>query len=86
VTRTFLLLILAACGSPAGSQGLQSTGSAGTPGIPLDFADLSRVLDSVMTQGMARESVPGAAFVPVKNGRIVLAQGFGHAALESRRA
>src|SRR5918994_5088665 len=86
MTRSSLLLILAACGSPAESPPLQRATSHRSAVIPLDSAGLSRVLDSAMAQGMARDSIPGAAFVLVKNGRVVLARGFGHADAEARRA
>ena len=84
--RICLLLILAACGSPAESPRLQRATSDSSAGIPIDSAGLSRVLDSAMTQGMARDSIPGAGFVLVKHGRVVLAKGFGYADAESRRA
>ena len=39
-----------------------------------------------MTRGMARESIPGAAFILVQDGRVVLAQGYGHADVAAGRA
>ncbi|HYF38739.1 MAG TPA: serine hydrolase domain-containing protein [Gemmatimonadales bacterium] len=86
MNRISLLLILAACGSQSASARLQKTESGSTAGIPIDSANLGRLLDSAMTQGMARDNIPGAAFILVKNGRVVLARGFGYADLESRRA
>lgn len=66
------------CGvtSPAVAQGI--------PGPP-DSATLAAVVDSVMTAEMAKGHIPGAAFVFVRNGRILFARGFGWARLESRR-
>jgi CubicO group peptidase (beta-lactamase class C family) len=39
-----------------------------------------------MAEGMARESIPGAGFILVKDGRTILAKGFGHADVDPRRA
>ena len=86
MTRISLLLLLVACGSPAPGPRRQAAASGSTAGLPIDSAGLSSVLDSAIAQGMAREHIPGAAFILVRNGRIVLARGFGHADMESRRA
>ncbi len=43
------------------------------------------LVDSVFAVGMTREHIPGAAFVLVQNGRVVLAKGFGRADLASGR-
>jgi CubicO group peptidase (beta-lactamase class C family) len=39
-----------------------------------------------MAEGMARESIPGAAFILVQRGRIILAKGYGKADIASGRA
>lgn len=44
---------------------------------PVDAVRLAALVDSVFAAGMRRERIPGAAFVLVQNGRIVLAKGFG---------
>lgn len=47
---------------------------------------LAHLIDSAMPPGMARESIPGAGFILVEKGRVVLAQGYGHADVPSQRA
>ena len=39
-----------------------------------------------MAEGMAREGIPGAAFILVQGGRVVLAKGYGEANVAARRA
>jgi CubicO group peptidase (beta-lactamase class C family) len=72
------LFCLAACdAAPAGSTPRPSQ---------IDSAGLERLVDSAMTQGMARESIPGAAFILVQGGRVVLAKGYGKADVAAGRA
>jgi CubicO group peptidase (beta-lactamase class C family) len=51
----------------------------------LDAEALAEVVAPVFAAGMKEEQIPGAAFVLVKDGRIVLAKGFGLADVASRR-
>jgi CubicO group peptidase (beta-lactamase class C family) len=71
-----LMLGSAGCGSPA---------DGGTTISQIDSTGLAKLLDSAMAAGMARESIPGAAFILIKDGRTILAKGYGHADAESRR-
>ena len=52
---------------------------------PIDSTELAALVDSVFAAGMTRERVPGAAFVFVQDGRVVLAKGFGKADVASGR-
>jgi CubicO group peptidase (beta-lactamase class C family) len=52
---------------------------------PRQLEGLEPLVDSVMTQGMAAEHIPGAAFVFVHGGKVVLEKGYGFADLETRR-
>lgn len=61
--------------STAGSQG---TGS-------LNPAELAAFIDSLMTTEMAREKIPGAGFVFVQNGQVVLQRGYGVSNVVSKR-
>ena len=47
--------------------------------------ELAALLDPVFAQGMAEEHIPGAAFVLVQDGRVVMAKGYGVADVESRK-
>jgi CubicO group peptidase (beta-lactamase class C family) len=75
-----LLSLLVGCGRPQ-STGAEQRGSPPDENAKsrIDSTDLARIVDSAMTQGMARESIPGAAFILVENGRVVLAKGYGKA-------
>jgi CubicO group peptidase (beta-lactamase class C family) len=57
-----------------------------TPSGPITAAGLAALMDPVFAKGMAEERIPGAAFVLVQDGRIVLAKGFGRADVTSARA
>jgi CubicO group peptidase (beta-lactamase class C family) len=52
----------------------------------IDSAGLARLVDSAIARGMAAESIPGAAFILVQNGRVVLAKGYGKADVATGRA
>lgn len=52
-----------------------------TPG-PGDPKELQNFVDSLMKAEMARERIPGAAFVFVKDGRVVMISGYGLANVE----
>lgn len=49
-------------------------------------ADLGAFVDTFMAEAMAREKIPGAAFVFVKDGRVVLQRGYGMADVDAGRA
>ena len=51
----------------------------------IDAAAVAAVIDPVFAAGMQDERIPGAAFVMVKGGRVVLAKGFGQADVASGR-
>ena len=52
---------------------------------PLPVADLAPFVDSIMTAEMARERIPGAGFVFVQDGRVVLSRGYGLANVATGR-
>lgn len=52
--------------------------------IRINPVQLQKVADSIIAEGMAKEHLPGAVFVVVKDGKIVLAKGYGYANLENK--
>ena len=46
---------------------------------------LEALLDATVPPAMQKEQVPGAAFILVQNGRVVLAKGWGHADIERKQ-
>lgn len=78
-----MVLLLLGCGRP-GSTGAQQPAEKAQSRI--DSTGLTQIVDSAMAQGMARESIPGAAFILVQNGRVILAKGYGEADTASGRA
>jgi len=85
--RTWLLVLLClSCErAPAAPTRLQRPATAGLI-TRIDSAQLARLVDSAMLAGMARESIPGAAFVLVRKDRVILANGYGKADVRSGRA
>jgi CubicO group peptidase (beta-lactamase class C family) len=71
------LVSLAACDPPPARS---------TPSPQIEPVGLARLVDSAMARGMARESIPGAAFILVQGGRVVLAKGYGKADIAAGRA
>ena len=56
------------------------------PGFsPIDSANLGALVEAEFEAGMAREKIPGAAFILVQNGRVVLSRGFGHGRVDGPR-
>lgn len=51
----------------------------------IDPTELAALVDPVFAAGMKEERIPGAAFVLVQNGRVVLSKGFGLADVASGR-
>lgn len=52
---------------------------------PIDPTELAALVDPVFAAGMKEERIPGAAFVFVQNGRVLLSRGFGQADVASGR-
>ena len=52
---------------------------------PVNPAELAAFVDSLMAAEMAREKIPGAGFVFVQNGRVVLQRGYGVADVARHR-
>ena len=57
-----------------------------SPPSAVDPADLGTFVDTFMAEAMAREKIPGAAFVFVQDGRVVLQRGYGIADIAAGRA
>ena len=70
-----LAILLAASPAPARSQAPQS----------VDRARLAIFVDSFIDAGMTRERIPGAGFVFVQNGRVLLSRGYGLANVATGR-
>ena len=51
----------------------------------IDTNGLAKLIDPVFASGMKRENIPGAVFVLVKDGEVVLAKGYGVADVSSGR-
>ena len=73
--RAFVAAVVAAvvalCASAVPSPALAQSPSS------IDAADLATFVDSLMAAEMAREKTPGAGFVFVQNGRVLLQRGYG---------
>jgi len=78
----FVLLAAAAAPIGGGTARAQSGAASG----PIDPRKLAALVDSVFAAGMPRERIPGAAFVLVQDGHVVLAKGYGKADVASGRA
>jgi CubicO group peptidase (beta-lactamase class C family) len=52
--------------------------------ISLSSGEVTKFIDSVMQEGMREENIPGAVFVLVQNGKIVVSKGFGYANLQQK--
>ena len=79
-----VVLSVAALGGCGRDRGEQAAPARATP-PPAGWGDIERLVDSVMAAGMAAEHIPGAAFVLVRDGRVVLRKGYGFADVEARR-
>jgi len=73
-----LVVGLASLGVPGSTSDFQETGS-------VNPVELAAFMDSLMTEEMARERIPGAGFVFVQNGQVVLQRGYGFADVARRR-
>jgi CubicO group peptidase (beta-lactamase class C family) len=76
-----LVAVAAAVSAPAAPQKQLRSERVGS----MTVARLGFFLDSLLTAELAREDVPGAAFVLVKDGRVVYEKGFGWADVEGKR-
>jgi CubicO group peptidase (beta-lactamase class C family) len=56
------------------------------PSVTVDPRQLASLVDSVITAEMAREKLPGAGFIFVQNGQVVLSRGYGVADVARHRA
>jgi CubicO group peptidase (beta-lactamase class C family) len=72
-----LSLLLLASSASASAQSV-------APG-PRDPIELGAFVDSLVKAEMAKEGIPGAAFVFVKHGRILMMRGYGLASVEGHR-
>ena len=82
LTTLFDLLFLGAALTCAQSQPEQPPRDSSR----IDFADLGAMVDAEFEAGMAREKIPGAAFVLVQDGRVVLSREYGHGRVDGPRA
>lgn len=57
----------------------------GHSAAPVELKGLEKLVDATMESGMKEDQIPGAAFILVQNGSVVLAKGYGRADLESKR-
>lgn len=78
----FLLVGAARAGLAAAAPTAGHTGAASTP--TLDRTDLQRFVDRYVRQSMAASHVPGAVVAVVKDGRVLIARGYGYADLARR--
>lgn len=62
-----------------------SAAAASAASPPVDLAGIEQVVDAAMVAGMADEHIPGAAFILVKDGSVVLAKGYGKADVKTAR-
>ena len=59
--------------------------AAPIPAAPLDAGDVSAFVDGFMPYALARGDISGAAIVVVKDGKLLVAKGFGYADRAARR-
>lgn len=79
-----MMLAMACHGDSSGARSQDVRFPQRVPRL-IDSMELAALVDSVFVLGMKRERIPGAAFVFVQNGRVVLARGFGQAEVASGR-
>jgi CubicO group peptidase (beta-lactamase class C family) len=83
-----VLLVLVALTAPvsAGDAGAAhlSFNSTAPPGGPSDPAEVGAFLDEVVPAAIARYNVPGATVSVVKDGKLVVARGYGYSDLVNR--
>jgi CubicO group peptidase (beta-lactamase class C family) len=74
-----LILMFVLSGLPCLAQGMPIPAAG-----PTDPKELEVFLDNFFAQQMAKEHVPGAVFVLVKDGKIFFTKGYGYADLEKK--
>lgn len=79
-----IAMLTMACAGMGGTEAFATTASRALT-TSIDPAELSALVEPVFTAGMAKEHIPGAAFVLVQDGRVILAKGFGVADIKSGR-
>lgn len=79
-------LLQGGCGHPNSSD-LRSQDARPSEKVSrrIDSTELGALVDAEFAAGMARERIPGAAFIFVQDGRVVLAKGYGQAHAGSGR-
>jgi CubicO group peptidase (beta-lactamase class C family) len=80
---TLLAFGALACGRVVATD--VANGIPAVSGAPLDRAALEQLVDSVLAARMEAEHIPGAVFVLVQDGRVVLQKGYGFSDVEARR-
>ncbi|HEX6031312.1 MAG TPA: serine hydrolase domain-containing protein [Tepidiformaceae bacterium] len=88
LSRSKLWLVIAACLAPTvlgAAPGTARTASVADT-ASVNPSELRAFVDSVITAEMAHDRIPGAGFVFVQNGRVVLQRGYGLADVASGRS
>jgi CubicO group peptidase (beta-lactamase class C family) len=77
VSLPVYLFAIGACGGPE-ERSLDSAGNRGvSASVAPDSSQLDAFLAPLFAEGMKQEKIPGAVFVLVADGRVVLARGYG---------
>jgi CubicO group peptidase (beta-lactamase class C family) len=63
----------------------ESTSVSATVAPRIDSADLARFVDTLITAQMAKENIPGAVFLLVKDGKVLYQRGYGFANVARRQ-
>lgn len=77
-----LAVLLAVLLSPARQNTLAK--SAPSLALRFDLHEVQSLIDQTVAEAMEKEHLPGVAFVLVKDGKVVLARGYGYANLEKQ--
>ena len=89
----FILVILVSPAAMGADMPVSESPLAGQAGVfaeaipphgPSDPAEVEAFLDEILPAAIARYNVPGATVVVVKDGRVVVAKGYGYRDLENR--
>ncbi|MGH2610685.1 MAG: serine hydrolase domain-containing protein, partial [Tepidiformaceae bacterium] len=80
-----MMFAVGCAGAASSGAGTQDARSPERVPVLIDATELAALVDPVFATGMKQERIPGAAFVLVQNGRVVLARGFGQADVPSGR-
>lgn len=86
IAAVFPVMLVVACAGEDSSRARSQDARAPVKVTGLiDPTELAALVDPVFAAGMKQERIPGAAFVLVQNGRVVLSRGFGLADVASGR-